>query len=603
MMYNLREQGTRRARSGTPLAPREPWSLDGAAGPPEIPAIPGSAVSPALVSRCSWCAGPVPAPLWKDRNPIYPKMCWNRSGTPQTATSQRRRNRAPGDPRGSGGAGQAPYGSGETRCCPLTARARPLHRTSGLARRRGAAGRRARGASSSPLSCTLCTVVPRFSVLPTSPLPGPLHRCVVAIAVVVEATDRRRSRFTAVSHASAPETEVGQFECTSLGPAGRGEAPVAHRRFFLRNRSGAKLHGCAQSHTGTYGVARRCSVAQRRTGSCRDARESHGSTRRPAPDRPAQPAQPFQPSSHAIKTDRCSREQWEHWFLWATAPPSPAPRGITDQQQRRPLLNQRSPGVTGQARATPVPCPRHARATQAKKCLYPAPRPRHARATPAPVSCDPWAAMQLRSVGRTARRCSAPTLATGAVQKKILPGSHRRLVLETAMQTRASRSDIPNTREPPGAGPRHTSASAPGAFEPGPQRISGIPGNDVLSARSGHRLWQAGPAPAPQKDRCPVFPDFQRAPPGLHRPRPDRGAAAARGRGEVDGCCAVLCTPLLNRSVPRRRLRPHPRYDLGRRWSKEPPSKQTAHSGGGWWWWGGGAKRSNDHKKPGLLGL
>eukprot|EP00661_Eupelagonemidae_sp_cell13_P014933 gene14933-biopygen12679 len=40
-----------------------------------------------------------------------PKRCWNRSGTPRTATDQRRRNRAPGDPgdpRGSGGAAQAP---------------------------------------------------------------------------------------------------------------------------------------------------------------------------------------------------------------------------------------------------------------------------------------------------------------------------------------------------------------------------------------------------------------------------------------------------------------------------------------------------------------
>eukprot|EP00661_Eupelagonemidae_sp_cell13_P016901 gene16901-biopygen769 len=47
--------------------PRNLWSLDGAAGHPRIPGIPGSAVSPALVSRRSWRAGPVPAPLWKDR--------------------------------------------------------------------------------------------------------------------------------------------------------------------------------------------------------------------------------------------------------------------------------------------------------------------------------------------------------------------------------------------------------------------------------------------------------------------------------------------------------------------------------------------------------
>eukprot|EP00661_Eupelagonemidae_sp_cell13_P013754 gene13754-biopygen5051 len=47
------------------------------------------------------------------------------------------------------------------------------------------------------------------------------------------------------------------------------------------------------------------------------------------------------------------------------------------------------PGVTGHARATPAPCPRHARATQAQKKMpiaraTPAPCPRHARAT------DPW---------------------------------------------------------------------------------------------------------------------------------------------------------------------------------------------------------------------
>eukprot|EP00661_Eupelagonemidae_sp_cell13_P022925 gene22925-biopygen16305 len=91
---------------------RNLWSLGGAAGPPRIPGIPGSAVSPALVSCCSWRAGPGPAPLWKDRSPIFPKRCWNRSSTPRTVTDQRRRNRAPGDPgdpRGSGGAGQAPW--------------------------------------------------------------------------------------------------------------------------------------------------------------------------------------------------------------------------------------------------------------------------------------------------------------------------------------------------------------------------------------------------------------------------------------------------------------------------------------------------------------
>eukprot|EP00661_Eupelagonemidae_sp_cell13_P009983 gene9983-biopygen9295 len=43
-----------------PRGSREPWGLDGAAGPPRIPGIPGSAVSPALVSRRSWRAGHVP---------------------------------------------------------------------------------------------------------------------------------------------------------------------------------------------------------------------------------------------------------------------------------------------------------------------------------------------------------------------------------------------------------------------------------------------------------------------------------------------------------------------------------------------------------------
>eukprot|EP00661_Eupelagonemidae_sp_cell13_P010241 gene10241-biopygen19791 len=98
--------------------------------PPEPPRIPGSAVSPALVSRRSWRAGPVPAPLWKDRTPIFPKRCWNRSDTPRTATDQRRRNRAPGDPgdpRGCGGAGQAPKVpdpwslAGAYRCVPPSA--------------------------------------------------------------------------------------------------------------------------------------------------------------------------------------------------------------------------------------------------------------------------------------------------------------------------------------------------------------------------------------------------------------------------------------------------------------------------------------------------
>eukprot|EP00661_Eupelagonemidae_sp_cell13_P023410 gene23410-biopygen22309 len=42
---------------------------------------------------------------------------------------------------------------------------------------------------------------------------------------------------------------------------------------------------------------------------------------------------------------------------------------------------QHLPGVTGQARTTPAPCPRHARATQAKTNAY---SPRHARPMPAP---------------------------------------------------------------------------------------------------------------------------------------------------------------------------------------------------------------------------
>eukprot|EP00661_Eupelagonemidae_sp_cell13_P009253 gene9253-biopygen18205 len=42
--------------------------------------------------------------------PILPNTCWNRSGTPRTATDQRRRNPAPGDPGDpgrSGGGAQA----------------------------------------------------------------------------------------------------------------------------------------------------------------------------------------------------------------------------------------------------------------------------------------------------------------------------------------------------------------------------------------------------------------------------------------------------------------------------------------------------------------
>eukprot|EP00661_Eupelagonemidae_sp_cell13_P016446 gene16446-biopygen6767 len=83
---------------------RNLWSLGAAAGPPRSPGIPGSAVSQALVSRRSWRVGPVQAPLWKDRTPFFPKRCWDRSGTPRTATDQPRRNRDPGD----GGAVQAP---------------------------------------------------------------------------------------------------------------------------------------------------------------------------------------------------------------------------------------------------------------------------------------------------------------------------------------------------------------------------------------------------------------------------------------------------------------------------------------------------------------
>eukprot|EP00661_Eupelagonemidae_sp_cell13_P024017 gene24017-biopygen1315 len=41
-----------------PAPPQEPWSLAGAAGPLRNPGIPGSAVSPALVSRRSWRAVP-----------------------------------------------------------------------------------------------------------------------------------------------------------------------------------------------------------------------------------------------------------------------------------------------------------------------------------------------------------------------------------------------------------------------------------------------------------------------------------------------------------------------------------------------------------------
>eukprot|EP00661_Eupelagonemidae_sp_cell13_P012499 gene12499-biopygen12485 len=43
--------------------------------------VPGT-LSPALASRCSWRAGPVPAHLWRDRSPIFPKACWDRPGPP-----------------------------------------------------------------------------------------------------------------------------------------------------------------------------------------------------------------------------------------------------------------------------------------------------------------------------------------------------------------------------------------------------------------------------------------------------------------------------------------------------------------------------------------
>eukprot|EP00661_Eupelagonemidae_sp_cell13_P007481 gene7481-biopygen13582 len=107
--YAFRKADPAAARRCT-RRPQEPWNLGGAAGPPRTPGIPGSAVSPALVSHGSWSAGLVPARLWKDRSPIFPKTCWNRSGTPRTATDQRRRNRAPGDPGGSvmGGPAAAP---------------------------------------------------------------------------------------------------------------------------------------------------------------------------------------------------------------------------------------------------------------------------------------------------------------------------------------------------------------------------------------------------------------------------------------------------------------------------------------------------------------
>eukprot|EP00661_Eupelagonemidae_sp_cell13_P010157 gene10157-biopygen1741 len=48
----------------------------------------------------------------------------------------------------------------------------------------------------------------------------------------------------------------------------------------------------------------------------------------------------------------------------------------------------------------PAPRPRHACATQAKKCLS----PRHARAAPAPVSCDPSAGATPPTLVRWARR-------------------------------------------------------------------------------------------------------------------------------------------------------------------------------------------------------
>eukprot|EP00661_Eupelagonemidae_sp_cell13_P022398 gene22398-biopygen11749 len=120
--------GHRRRRAGasvkparrrrTPAGSPGPWSP---AGPPDSPPPPEdprkkSVVPQALAGWCLWRAMHVPARLRKDRAQHSPKTCWNRSGPPRTPTGHRRRNRAPGDPgdpRGSSGAGQAPYGSRE----------------------------------------------------------------------------------------------------------------------------------------------------------------------------------------------------------------------------------------------------------------------------------------------------------------------------------------------------------------------------------------------------------------------------------------------------------------------------------------------------------
>eukprot|EP00661_Eupelagonemidae_sp_cell13_P015029 gene15029-biopygen14232 len=139
--------GRGRDRFSPAFRPQEPWSLAGAAGPfksprgpaavdsddfpgkapnrppPPIkktvdppgylfvcfaipPGTPGSAVLPALVGRC----GPVPAPLWKDRNPIFPKRCWAIPAAPARQHGRRRcrpLHQSPRNPRERGFASAA----------------------------------------------------------------------------------------------------------------------------------------------------------------------------------------------------------------------------------------------------------------------------------------------------------------------------------------------------------------------------------------------------------------------------------------------------------------------------------------------------------------
>eukprot|EP00661_Eupelagonemidae_sp_cell13_P008982 gene8982-biopygen13721 len=49
---------------------------------PGLPGLPGTRVSPALASKCSWRTGRGPAHPWKDRNPTFPNRGWTTPSPP-----------------------------------------------------------------------------------------------------------------------------------------------------------------------------------------------------------------------------------------------------------------------------------------------------------------------------------------------------------------------------------------------------------------------------------------------------------------------------------------------------------------------------------------